>query len=52
MKNKTPYEYLTNVLQQWGAFCKGHRHFEKAIKDLLAENERLRVEIEQLKRGN
>lgn len=49
MKNKTPYEYLTNVLQQWDAFCKGHRLFEKAIKDLLVENERLRAELEKLK---
>lgn len=50
MKSKTPYEYLLNVLQQWNAFCKGHQHFEKAIKDLLEENKRLKAEIEELKR--
>lgn len=51
MKTKTPYEYLTKVLTQWGEFCKGHRRFEQAIKDILAENERLKAEIERLK-GN
>lgn len=49
--DKTPYECLTNVLQRWDAFCKTHQHFEKAIKDILVENERLRTEIEELKRG-
>lgn len=49
MKDKTPREYLLRVLGQWSEFCKGHRRFEKAIKELLAENERLRAEIEELK---
>lgn len=49
MRNKTPREYLLRVLKQWGAFCKEHRNFEKAIKDILAENERLRAEIKELK---
>ena len=49
MKNKTPQEYLLRVLKQWGEFCKGHRRFEKAIKEILAENERLRAEIQELK---
>lgn len=49
MKNKTPREYLLRVLGRWTAFCEEHRQFEKAIKELLAENERLRAEIERLK---
>lgn len=49
MKNKTPREYLLRVLGQWSAFCSEHRNFENAIKEILAENERLRTEIEKLK---
>ena len=50
MKNNVkPREYLLRVLQQWDKFCKGHRRFEKAIKDILEENERLKTEIEILK---
>ena len=49
MNDKTPREYLTRVLKQWGEFCKGHRRFEKAIKEILEENERLRAEIARLK---
>lgn len=41
--------YLQNVLKNWTQFCKFHRPFEKAIKDVLAENERLKAEIEILK---
>lgn len=49
MNNKTPREYLLRVLKRWTAFCKTHRQFEKAIKDILEENERLKAEIERLK---
>lgn len=51
MKNKNAREYLTKVLQQWGEFCRMHRPFEKAIQEILAENERLKAENEKLKRG-
>lgn len=51
MKNNVkPREYLLKVLQQWEGFCREHRRFEKAIKDILEENERLKAEIETLKR--
>lgn len=44
---KTHTEYLTQVLKQWGEFCKSHSRFETAIKDILAENERLKAENEE-----
>ena len=49
MKNITPREYLMRVLGQWPEFCRGHRRFEKAIKDLLTENEMLRTELDRLR---
>ena len=40
-----PVEYLRNVLTTWKEFCKGHSRFVKAINDILAENERLKKEL-------
>lgn len=34
--------YLFNVVNQWREFCKGHKNFEKAINDILAENQSLK----------
>lgn len=36
------YSYLLNVVNQWKEFCKGHKNFEKAINDILCENQSLK----------
>lgn len=41
--------YLMKVLNDWTEFCKGHRLFAEAIKELLQENERLQEEVKRLK---
>lgn len=42
-KNNSSVEYLKNVLISWDEFCKQHSKFEGALKDVLEENERLKV---------
>lgn len=42
-KNNSSVEYLKNVLISWDEFCKQHSKFEVALKDVLEENERLKV---------
>lgn len=49
IKHTTPNEYLETVLREWKEFCKYHRRFTKALVEILAENERLKNEIIQLK---
>jgi hypothetical protein len=45
MQDTSAVEYLKNVLGNWEAFCDAHQRFEKAIKEVLAENEYLRKQI-------
>lgn len=49
-KQIPPHEYITRVLHEWGEFCKGHKRFEKALIEILEENERLKAEIKQLRK--
>lgn len=46
---KTSYDYLSNVVETWKQFCKGHKHFEQALIDILSENANLKSENERLK---
>lgn len=45
MQDTSAVEYLKNVLGNWEAFCDAHQRFEKAIKEVLAENEYLRNQV-------
>ena len=46
--NEEPVAYLQRVLTHWGAFCKGHPYFERAIRSILLENETLKQRIKEL----
>ena len=35
-------KYLKNVLRNWREFCRTHKNIERAIKNLIAENEMLK----------
>ncbi len=41
--------YLINVVSQWKKFCDSHKLFEKALNDILSENNRLKVQNNYLK---
>ena len=48
---KTPMtsrEYLLKVLSRWNEFCRAHKRIEKAIRETLAENERLSEQVDIL----
>lgn len=47
-ENITATEYLQKVLKEWQAFCEGHRSFEKAIIEILDENEQLKLKLRQI----
>lgn len=36
--------YLLNLVNQWKEFCKSHKNFEKALNDILTENNRLKAQ--------
>ena len=38
----SPHSYLINVVTQWKEFCKSHKNFEKAINEILSENQSLK----------
>lgn len=42
-------DYLEKVLNSWTEFCKGHRLFTEALKELVDENKELREEVKKLK---
>jgi hypothetical protein len=48
-KNLTAEEYLQIVIDSWSAFCKSHSPLENAIKEVLAENKRLKKQVKELK---
>ena len=45
MQEMSAVDYLKNVLGNWEAFCDAHQRFEKAIKEVLAENEYLKKQL-------
>lgn len=38
-------EYLNQMLANWNEFLRTHKNVEKAIKDVLEENERLKKQL-------
>jgi hypothetical protein len=48
-KDLTTEEYLQMVMDSWSAFCKSHSPLENAIKEVLAENKRLKEKVKELK---
>lgn len=42
-------KYLKRVLNNWREFCRTHKNIERAIKNIISENEKLREENENLK---
>lgn len=42
-------KYIENVLKNWSEFCKGHKRFEEALKNLITENIQLKEENQALK---
>jgi len=42
--------YLKRVLREWRAFCYSHKKIERAIKNLIDENEVLKAENELLRK--
>lgn len=43
-------KYLNRVLNTWREFCRTHKNIERAIKNLIKENQELRAENMQLKK--
>lgn len=51
MNEKINYvEYLENVLVSWSEFCNQHNKFEKALKEVLEENKRLKAQMQTCKK--
>ena len=48
-KDLTAEEYLQIVIDSWSAFCKAYSPLEKAIKEVIAENKRLKEQVKELK---
>ena len=48
---ENPYEFLQNVFNTWTIFCEVNCGLANAISDLLRENERLRLEVQRLKKA-
>ena len=44
-------EYLNKMLANWNEFLRTHKNVEKAIKEVLEENNRLKAEIERLRKN-
>ena len=41
-------KYLNKVLNTWSEFCRTHKNIEKAIRELLEENQQLKAENKRL----
>lgn len=46
----SPEEYLEFVLSNWEAYIQANGGICKAIRDILAENQRLKNELEKVKK--
>lgn len=44
--------YIENVLSNWSEFCKSHKQFEKALQNLIIENNDLKLKNQELKAEN